>query len=113
VNTNPASALPTDARLLRLAPQDNILTALAHLEPGAILQIDGRAVTLSSPIPFGHKVAARCITAGEKVLKYGVSIGSATRTIAPGEHVHTHNLKSDYLPTWLREDQPQYFQHGP
>jgi hypothetical protein len=47
-------------------------------------------------------VAARPIPAGAKVIKYGAVIGSATRDIAPGEVVHTHNLRSDYLPTFLR-----------
>ena len=31
-------------------------------------------------------------------------IGSATRDIEPGEHVHLHNMKSDYLPTYTLED---------
>jgi hypothetical protein len=31
------------------------------------------------------------------VLKYGLPIGSATRAIAAGEHVHVQNLKSDYV----------------
>ncbi|MEW5935370.1 MAG: SAF domain-containing protein, partial [Bacillota bacterium] len=29
-----------------------------------------------------------------RVIKYGVAIGVAERAIAPGEHVHVHNLKS-------------------
>ena len=33
----------------------------------------------------------------EKVLKYGLPIGSATRDIAAGEHVHVQNMKSDYI----------------
>jgi hypothetical protein len=36
------------------------------------------------------------------VVKYGAPIGSATRDIGPGEYVHTHNVKSDYLPTLAR-----------
>lgn len=98
-----------DPRLLRLAPQDNVLTALATLEAGERLRIEGRLVVLSQRLPFGHKVAAREIAAGEKILKYGAPIGSATQAIARGGHVHTHNLKSDYLPTYLREDQARYF----
>jgi hypothetical protein len=39
-------------------------------------------------------VALREIAAGEKVIKYGASIGVATGDIHPGEHVHTHNLRS-------------------
>jgi len=44
-------------------------------------------------------VAIRPIGPGEKVLKYGCPIGSATEPIQPGQHVHTHNLRSDYLPS--------------
>jgi hypothetical protein len=39
----------------------------------------------------------QAIAQGEKVLKYGLPIGSATRDIEAGEHVHVQNLKSDYI----------------
>jgi len=65
--------------------------------------------TVTVRLPIGHKVAARAIAAGEKILKYGAPIGSATAPIAAGEHVHTHNVQSDYLPTVLRENQARYF----
>ncbi len=42
----------------------------------------------------GHKYAVREIRAGEPVLKYGFPIGVATKDIAPGERVHTENLKT-------------------
>ena len=43
----------------------------------------------------GHKYARRLIKAGEDVIKYGMPIGRATRDIAPGEHVHVHNLATN------------------
>ena len=43
----------------------------------------------------GHKYARRAIAAGEAVVKYGMPIGHATRDIAPGEHVHGHNLATN------------------
>ncbi len=43
----------------------------------------------------GHKYALRDIKCGEDVIKYGQSIGHATCDIAEGEHVHTHNLKTN------------------
>ena len=43
----------------------------------------------------GHKYALRPIAAGENVIKYGMPIGHATRDIAAGEHVHTHNLATN------------------
>jgi hypothetical protein len=48
-------------------------------------------------------VAARDISAGEKIFKYGAPIGSATRDICAGSTVHVHNMKSDYLPTYKPE----------
>ena len=43
----------------------------------------------------GHKYALRPIAAGESVVKYGMPIGHATRDIAAGDHVHTHNLATN------------------
>jgi len=39
-----------------------------------------------------HKYARRKIKKGEKVIKYGCPIGTATKDIEISEHVHTHNL---------------------
>jgi altronate dehydratase len=91
-----------DPRLLQLAPGDNICAARTAIAAGETIQIDGRDVTVPVPIPTGHKIAVRAIAPGEKVFKYGAPIGSATQPIAPGDYVHTHNLKSDYLPTYAR-----------
>ena len=44
--------------------------------------------------------AMRAIAAGERIVKYNCPIGSATAPIAPGDYVHTHNVASDYLPTY-------------
>ena len=45
-------------------------------------------------VPAGHKLALRDIRAGEKIVKYGFPIGVATRDIAKGEWVHTHNVRT-------------------
>lgn len=42
----------------------------------------------------GHKYALRDIAKGEKVIKYGYPIGTASKDIHEGEHIHTHNLKT-------------------
>ena len=43
----------------------------------------------------GHKYALRDIKAGENIIKYGNPIGHATSDIKAGEHVHTHNVKTN------------------
>jgi len=99
-NSPPAA---TDARLLRLAAEDNVAVATTTIEAGEPMLLEGRPLRLSARIPTGHKVAIRAIAPGQQVIKYGAPIGSATRAIEPGEYVHTHNVQSDYLPTYTRE----------
>jgi altronate dehydratase small subunit len=109
-----ASQEPAAPRVLRLSPADNVGAATATIEPGEPIDVDGRRIVAADRVPTGHKIALTPIAAGEKVVKFGTPIGSATCDIAPGEYVHTHNLKSDYLPTYtldglnpyLREDSP-------
>ncbi len=43
----------------------------------------------------GHKYALRKINSGENIIKYGFPIGHATCDIEVGEHVHTHNVKTN------------------
>ena len=43
----------------------------------------------------GHKYALRDIKNGENVIKYGQPIGHATEDIEAGDHVHTHNVKTN------------------
>jgi hypothetical protein len=101
------------SQLLRLHESDNVLTVLHTLESGTLLLVGETTVTTKDKLPIGHKVAARAIEAGEKILKYGVPIGSANTRIEAGEHVHTHNIQSDYLPTIEREKQQQFFSEHP
>ncbi|MBT8037701.1 MAG: UxaA family hydrolase [Verrucomicrobiae bacterium] len=88
--------------LLRLSPDDNVLIATRVISAGSRVEIDAASWILKNQIGLGHKIAARAIAQGEKIIKCHVAIGSATEPIAPGQHIHLHNMKSDYLPTYDR-----------
>jgi altronate hydrolase len=77
--------------LIRLHLNDNVLIARQPLALGQTLPEFG--LRLKAQVPAGHKIAARRIAAGEAVKKFDTVIGKATRDIAPGEHVHAHNLE--------------------
>lgn len=47
-----------------------------------------------SDIPIGHKLAIKAIKSGDTIFKYGIDIGKAIADIAPGEHLHVHNVKT-------------------
>lgn len=90
-------------KVIKLHPLDNVLIVLEEFLAAENLDFEGHILVAGSTIGIGHKVAARPIEPGEKIIKYGLAIGSATSTIEMGAHVHLHNMKSDYLPTYTLE----------
>ena len=55
---------------------------------------DNVAVMLEGELS-GHKIALNDIKKGENIIKYGYPIGHATEDIKKGDHVHTHNIKTN------------------
>jgi len=97
-----------DPRLIHLHPTDNVVTAATVLLAGAPILLGGGPVTPAESIALGFKVAARDIGIGEKIIKWGVPIGSATAPIVAGAVVHLHNMQSDYLPTFTLDGERRY-----
>jgi hypothetical protein len=85
---------------MKLAPQDNVAVALRLLRAGEAVTLDATSMTVDRDVAVGHKIAACDIAPGETIVKYNCPIGIATKAIAAGEYVHTHNVKSGYLPTY-------------
>ena len=83
--------------LIRLSDRDNVAVATRNLARGAVVEVDGEQLITQDAIPFAHKIAIAAIAEDGQVLKYGVPIGRAKVAIAPGQHVHVHNIKSDYV----------------
>jgi altronate dehydratase small subunit len=94
--------------VLLLARGDNIAVATAELPAGTQREVDGQKIVLTARVDVGHKFAIRSIPSGSRIVKYGAPIGVATRDIAAGEYIHTHNMTSDYLPTFTLEDGQQF-----
>ena len=78
----------TAAAIHRVHPDDDVATALRDIAAGGVVE----GLTVGSDVPKGHKIALRAVAAGGSVRKYGFPIGLAAVDIAPGDHVHSHNL---------------------
>lgn len=76
---------------IKIHENDNVAVALADLAQGE----QAFDVTAQMPIPRGHKIALVPIAKGEHVVKYGYPIGHALEDIAVGQHLHTHNIKTN------------------
>lgn len=74
---------------VRLDPSDNVVTAIRQL--AVATEVEGTPIT--QIVPSGHKVATADIRKGEPIRKYAQVIGYAAEDIAPGAHVHTHNVE--------------------
>lgn len=96
------------AQLIRIHPSDNVGVLSRSVLAGELIDVEGLPITATSAFGLGHKFALNDITAKEKIYKYGISIGSAIEAIRKGEHVHLHNLQSDYLPTFTLDGEKNF-----
>ena len=78
---------------MKLAHDDDVGVAIRKVPAGTVVG----DLAVQEEIPMAHKVALHPIAKDAQVKKFGVPIGRASRDIAKGELVHTHNLTSDYL----------------
>lgn len=88
------------SKLIKINPADNVYVVCSTIFPGDSENINGYEITFNDILGLGHKIAACQMLKGERIIKFGVPIGSATTDISLGAHVHLHNLKSDYLSTY-------------
>ncbi len=91
-------------KLIRIHPEDNVLVSRAVIKVGEIITVAGKQLKAEITIGLGHKIASLDIQTNEHIIKYGVSIGSATSFIPAGSHIHLHNMKSDYIPTFTLDN---------
>ena len=89
--------------IIHLHPDDNIAVCTRALSLGQSIEVGSTQITLSESVEVGHKIACQSIGPGDRIIKYGAPIGSATMAIAAGDHVHLHNMKSDYIPSHTRQ----------
>jgi len=75
---------------------DNVATMLDDAKDGVvkILGENSREIVLLEPVSLGHKIAIGDIARGNSIVKFGVTIGRASRDIRAGQWVHLHNCQS-------------------
>jgi altronate dehydratase small subunit len=79
---------------------DNTATLLDDCEKGTVVTLvgyaSGRSVVVTENVSKNHKVAIADIFERQPVIKGGISIGTASRSIKIGSWVHLHNCASRY-----------------
>lgn len=84
------------AKALVCDPSDNVATVLEDVAFGESITTEDGSLTFiaEGPVPRFHKVAMVAMAEGTPVTKYGSPIGTASKGIRQGEHVHVHNMVS-------------------
>lgn len=82
---------------------DNVFVCCKQLLADESTNLEEVDIAMTVDITVGHKIARKAILKGEEIIKYGVPIGSAIKDISFGEHVHMHNIKSDYIASHTRQ----------
>lgn len=78
--------------VVRLHADDDVVVAVRDLSAGTIVETSAGPTPLPRAIPAGHKIAVRALSRGQEIHRYGQVIGFASEPVAPGDHVHVHNL---------------------
>ena len=79
---------------------DHVATCISAVKRGETVELmrDGRKskkIKAKQNIPFAHKICVKGMKEGDQCLKYGLSIGSASKDIQVGDYIHIHNLESN------------------
>ena len=77
--------------------KDNVANTLDLIPIGQQVEIKNKKKTIisSNKIPKYHKIALNEISKGASIIKNGICIGTATKEIDIGAHIHVHNIVSN------------------
>jgi altronate hydrolase len=107
IHPTPVRLAPSLPDAVLIDPADDVAVALRSIEAGEAIKLGERLLTVNEPVSRGHKLAVRAIAAGDPVRRYGWPIGTATRAIAVGTHVHSHNIATN-----LKAEEPYAYAPG-
>ena len=99
-----------EVNALLIDDKDNVVTCIREVERGMQVcyrnQEQTHGIRAEEDIPFCHKVAITAIKKGGRIIKYGETIGIASKEIPKGTWVAHHNIYSiprDYASEMMEE----------
>lgn len=95
-------------KCIKIHNLDSVAVAVGPLKSGESVTVNEEPITLLNDIPAGHKFALKDIPQNENIIKYAYPIGHAKCDIKLGEHIHTHNTKSNLSGVLEYEYTPNY-----
>ncbi len=79
--------------VLKVHPRDNVLVALADLKKGSTVEYEGISYTLLDEVRAKHKFFTTDLKKGDKIVMYGVLVGTAQTDVQMGSWMNTENTR--------------------
>jgi altronate hydrolase len=95
-------------RILKVHTADNVIVALQNLQKGETIHYRGKDYVLAADINAKHKFFEQDMQPGEKVIMYGVLVGTVQQFIPAGGLMTTVNVKHAADPFVYRPGKTQW-----
>jgi altronate hydrolase len=80
-------------KLIKVNSSDNVAVALVNLKAGDIVSFEGEAINILSDTKSKHKIALEKFESGDRIIMYGVLVGTANGVVEKGDVLTTENVK--------------------
>ena len=80
-------------KLIKVNASDNVAVALVNLKAGDVISFEGEAIKVLSNTKSKHKIALEKFSSGDRIIMYGVLVGTANGVIEKGGLLTTDNVK--------------------
>src|SRR5690606_38478310 len=82
-----------EKQLIKVHPKDNVAVALKNISKGTQIDFEKQSIEVVSDVKAKHKIALTPLEINDKIIMYGVLVGSASKPIGKGEVITTENVK--------------------
>ena len=83
----------TNDKFLQIDLLDNVLVALKPMEKGTTINWMGNSFDLAEDIPGKHKFFIKDLQAGDKVIMYGLTVGTIQQPVTRGSRITVDNTQ--------------------
>ena len=80
-------------KIMKVNASDNVAVALVNLKAEDVISFENQDIKIISDTKSKHKIALDKFEAGDRIIMYGVLVGSANGVIKKGDVLTTENVK--------------------
>ncbi|MFI0430307.1 UxaA family hydrolase [Mariniflexile sp. HMF6888] len=80
-------------KIMKVNASDNVAVALANLKAGEVISFEGQDIKVLTDTKSKHKIALEKFESGDRIIMYGVLVGSANGAIEKGDVLTVENVK--------------------